>query len=93
MTLGIDKRDTIPFSNIKLKVAHGDIAYATTDGFPDQFGGEKQKRFNISNFEKLLLSCCTLPMEEQRKKMERIYLEWKGDYEQTDDVHVLGIVL
>ena len=32
-------------------------------------------------------------MEQQRKELERVFLEWKGDYEQTDDVHVLGIVL
>ncbi len=93
MTIGIDKRDTIPFTGIQFKVNHGDIAYATTDGYPDQFGGEKQKRFYVANFEKLLLQCCHLPMEEQRKTLEKTYLDWKGDYEQTDDVHVLGIVL
>ncbi|MBQ1698112.1 MAG: PAS domain-containing protein, partial [Bacteroidales bacterium] len=93
MTIGIDRRDTIPFTGIQFKVNHGDIAYATTDGYPDQFGGEKQKRFYVANFEKLLLQCCHLPMEEQRKTLEKTYLDWKGDYEQTDDVHVLGIVL
>ncbi len=93
MTIGIDRRDTIPFTGIQIKVNHGDIAYATTDGYPDQFGGEKQKRFYVANFEKLLLQCCHLPMEEQRKTLEKTYLDWKGDYEQTDDVHVLGIVL
>ncbi|MCR4559202.1 MAG: PAS domain-containing protein [Bacteroidales bacterium] len=93
MTLGIDRCYTIPFTSIKFKVNHGDIAYATTDGYPDQFGGEKQKRFYVANFEKVLLKYCHLTMEEQRKELERTFLEWKGDYEQTDDVHVLGIVL
>ena len=93
MTLGIDRCYTIPFTSIKFKVSHGDIAYATTDGYPDQFGGEKQKRFYVANFEKVLLKYCHLTMEEQRKELERTFLEWKGDYEQTDDVHVLGIVL
>ena len=93
MTIGIDRRDTIPFTSTKFKVNHGDIAYATTDGYPDQFGGEKQKRFYIASFEKMLLQYCHLPMEQQRKELERTFLEWKGDYEQTDDVHVLGIVL
>ncbi len=93
MTLGIDRCYTIPFTSIKFKVSHGDIAYATTDGYPDQFGGEKQKRFYVVNFEKVLLKYCHLTMEEQRKELERTFLEWKGDYEQTDDVHVLGIVL
>ena len=93
MTLGIGRRDTIPFTSIKFKVCHGDIAYATTDGYPDQFGGDKQKRFFVANFEKVLLKYCCLPMEQQRKELERVFLEWKGDYEQTDDVHVLGIVL
>ena len=93
MTIGIDRRDTIPFTSTQFKVNHGDIAYATTDGYPDQFGGDKQKRFYIASFEKVLLQCCHLPMEQQRKELERTYLDWKGDYEQTDDVHVLGIVL
>ena len=93
MTIGIDRRDTIPFTSIKFKVNHGDIAYATTDGYPDQFGGERQKRFYVANFERILLKYCHLPMEQQRQELERTYLEWKGDYEQTDDVHVLGIVL
>ncbi|MBO7599137.1 MAG: PAS domain-containing protein [Bacteroidales bacterium] len=93
MTIGIDRRDTIPFTSIKFKVNHGDIAYATTDGYPDQFGGLRQKRFFVANFEKMLLKYCHLSMVEQRKELERTFLEWKGDYEQTDDVHVLGIVL
>ena len=93
MTIGIDRRDMIPFKNIKFKVNHGDIAYATTDGYPDQFGGEKQKRFYVANFERILLKYCHLPMDQQRQELERTFLEWKGDYEQTDDVHVLGIVL
>ena len=93
MTIGIDRRDMIPFKNIKFKVNHGDIAYATTDGYPDQFGGERQKRFYVANFERILLKYCHLPMDQQRQVLERTFLEWKGDYEQTDDVHVLGIVL
>ncbi|MBR6176364.1 MAG: PAS domain-containing protein [Bacteroidales bacterium] len=93
MTIGIDRRDMIPFKNIKFKVNHGDIAYATTDGYPDQFGGEKQKRFYVANFERILLKYCHLTMIEQRQALEKTFLEWKGDYEQTDDVHVLGIVL
>lgn len=93
MTIGIDRRDMIPFKNIKFKVNHGDIAYATTDGYPDQFGGERQKRFYVANFERILLKYCHLTMIEQRQALEKTFLEWKGDYEQTDDVHVLGIVL
>ncbi len=93
MTIGIDRRDTVPFKSTQFKVNHGDIAYATTDGYPDQFGGDKQKRFYIATFEKLLLQYYKLPMEQQRVELERTFLEWKGDYEQTDDVHVLGIVL
>ena len=93
MTIGIDRRDMIPFKNIKFKVNHGDIAYATTDGYPDQFGGERQKRFYVANFERILLKYCHLPMDQQRQALEQTFLEWKGDYEQTDDVHVLGIVL
>ncbi|MCR5454078.1 MAG: PAS domain-containing protein [Bacteroidales bacterium] len=93
MTIGIDRRDTIPFASIIFKVNHGDIAYATTDGYPDQIGGEKQKRFYTASFEKLLLQICRLSMKEQYQELERTFWEWKGDNEQTDDVHVLGIVL
>ncbi len=93
MPVGIDRRDTNPFTSIKFHVNHGDIAYATSDGYPDQFGGDKQKRFYIATFEKLLFKFCRLPMAEQRKMLEQTFFKWKGDYEQTDDVHVLGMVL
>jgi PAS domain S-box-containing protein len=93
MTIGIDRRDTIPFSGTKFKVNHGDIAYTTTDGYIDQFGGDNQKRFYTASFEKILLQNSRLTMDEQRQELERTFLEWKGNYEQTDDVHVLGIVL
>lgn len=93
MTIGIDRRDTIPFTRIIFKVNHGDIAYATTDGYLDQMGGERQKRFYTAQFEKLLLKNCRLSMDEQHQQMVSTFLEWKGDNEQTDDVHVLGIVL
>jgi serine phosphatase RsbU (regulator of sigma subunit) len=93
MPVGANRRDNNPFKSIKLHVNHGDIAYATTDGYPDQFGGSMGKRLRINTFEKNILNFCHLPLEEQSKKMLEVYQNWKGNYEQTDDVHVMGVIL
>ena len=63
----------------------------TSDGFPDQFGGERNKKFKHNNLKKELLSIHTKPMAEQKVHLENIFTLWKGDFEQTDDVCLMGI--
>lgn len=80
-----------PFKSNEIDLIDGDIVYMFTDGFADQFGGEKNKKFNYKRFEELLLSICDRTMEEQKNAISVTFDYWKGHYEQTDDVLVIGV--
>ena len=69
----------------------GDCLYLYTDGYPDQFGGPKGKKFKYKQLEKKLLAISSKPMNEQKKILEQTFDGWKGNLEQVDDVLVIGI--
>ncbi len=81
----------LPYTSHEVEVSQGDTLYIFSDGFADQFGGEKGKKFKSSNFKKLLLSIQQHPMEEQRSLINKAFEDWKGDLEQVDDVCVIGV--
>ena len=68
-----------------------DSFYMFSDGFIDQFGGENRKKFKSMNFKKLLLSLQKESMASQRESLEKSFDQWKGPYEQLDDIIVLGV--
>jgi len=78
------------FTDNELTLQKGDIFYLFTDGYADQFGGPKGKKFKYSQFKQLLLSIREKPMNEQKEILEKTFLEWKGELEQIDDVLVIG---
>ncbi len=80
----------IPFKTEELKIKKGDQFYLTTDGYYDQFGGEKGKKFKSKNFKELLIASANLPINEQKDKIVQNFHSWKSDYEQLDDVCVIG---
>lgn len=80
-----------PFSTHVLQLNKGDVIFAYSDGYADQFGGEKGKKFKYSNLNNLLLSNVHLPMEELSNKLNEVFEEWRGSLEQVDDVCVMGI--
>ncbi len=80
-----------PFTLYKKELMKNDCLYLYTDGFADQFGGPKGKKFKYSNLNKLLLDIHHLPMHEQKEKLHKTFDEWKGNLEQIDDVCILGI--
>ncbi|MCB9336407.1 MAG: tetratricopeptide repeat protein [Flavobacteriales bacterium] len=69
----------------------GDVFYLFTDGYADQFGGPKGKKFMYKQFKKLLFSIQNESMEEQRNILEKTLNEWKKDTEQVDDVCIMGL--
>lgn len=83
--------DPKPFHTHEIDLKKGDTFYIFTDGFVDQFGGEKSKKFKSSNFRELLLSVQHLNMDEQKSFLEKKFEEWKGNLEQNDDVSVIGV--
>jgi serine phosphatase RsbU (regulator of sigma subunit) len=81
------------FTTHKLFLSHGDIIYLFTDGFADQFGGEKNKKLTKSVFRALLQDIAHLNMEEQKTRLLNFYTLYKGTNEQIDDVCVIGVRL
>jgi serine phosphatase RsbU (regulator of sigma subunit) len=79
------------FTKHKVKLEKGDILYSFTDGYPDQFGGEKGKKFKYKQLEELLISSGTKPMTAQKRLFEKTIKTWKGDFEQVDDILMIGI--
>ncbi len=80
-----------PFTNHKVGIRKGDMIYVFTDGYADQFGGPKGKKYNYRKFRNLLLEVANLPMQEQKKVLVESFSQWKGDLEQVDDVLVIGV--
>ncbi|MDO9188166.1 MAG: two-component regulator propeller domain-containing protein [Bacteroidia bacterium] len=80
-----------PFSYQEIILKKGDIIYMGTDGFADQFGGTKGKKFMSKQLKKKLTSIHSLPLKEQEIILENAFEDWKGDLEQVDDVTVMGI--
>ncbi|MCD6366171.1 MAG: SpoIIE family protein phosphatase, partial [Bacteroidales bacterium] len=79
------------FTSHEIKVEKGNQLYMFSDGYADQFGGPKGKKFKYKPFKQLLIDNCQLPMSEQKAILEKSFIEWKKDTEQIDDVVVVGI--
>jgi serine phosphatase RsbU (regulator of sigma subunit) len=71
----------------------GDMLYLFSDGFPDQFGGPKGKKFKYKPFKKMFLNNASESMAKQKSIIEETFLSWKGDLEQVDDIVIIGIKL
>ena len=81
----------VEFTTQKISIQNNMSIYMFTDGYMDQFGGLENKKFNISNFKKLLLEIQSMDMNKQKERVEKTIQEWKGDYKQIDDILVIGI--
>lgn len=91
MPIGKHDNDHIPFVGGEFDLQKGDQVYTITDGFQDQFGGEKGKKFMVKPFKNYLLSIAHLPMQEQKEKLTETFTTWKGEEEQVDDVCIIGV--
>ena len=80
-----------PFKEHKTQLEKGDKVYIFTDGYQDQFGGEKGKKLMPKKFKKLLLDSNQLSMDKQKETLENEFNSWRGELEQIDDVCVIGV--
>ena len=79
------------FTLHEIELQPNDSLYLYTDGYADQFGGPKGKKFKYKPLEELLVSNYRLPMDEQKDILNKKFEEWKGNLEQVDDVLLIGI--
>ena len=86
---GFELNDTA-FTDYHIEVQKGDMVYIFSDGFPDQFGGEKGKKFMYGKFRELLQSISKLSVYDQKNALQEALLSWKGQREQVDDILVIG---
>jgi len=97
--IGSDSDETKkPFSNQLFDLQHGDCIYLFTDGYADQFGGPKGKKFKYKQFQEYLLANHARPMKEQKIILDNCIEEWKafpktggGMHEQVDDILLIGL--
>lgn len=80
-----------PFTNHTLQLQKGDQLYLFSDGYADQFGGPKGKKFMVGNFRKILLSISNQPINEQKNILHNTFINWQNTQEQVDDVLVMGL--
>ena len=80
------------FTNHKYQLHKGDCLYTFSDGYTDQFGGEKGRKYKIKSFQEILLANYKKPMNEQKEILNNNFEKWIGNkYKQIDDIIVLGI--
>ncbi len=72
------------------KLEKGDVLYLFTDGYADQFGGPEGKKLLTKNLRKLIVDHAAKPMREQREIYMKRFDEWRGNFEQVDDVLLAG---
>jgi PAS domain S-box-containing protein len=90
-SIGYKKSDlNFDFTNHTIHIKKGMSFYIFTDGFTDQLGGEKRRRFGTTRFKNLLRKNAGLPFEVQRKILLQAFEEYKGENERQDDVTILG---
>ncbi len=88
-----ENSDSQAYENRSIQLNKGDTLYMFTDGYPDQFGGEKSKKIKISNMKLMLEQIQTLPISQQAMVVDRYFNRWKEGHEQVDDVLFIGIKL
>lgn len=81
------------FDDQEYYLNEGDTIYLFSDGLPDQFGGTDGKKMKIARLKKLIEDVSNLPMNGQKEVISMFYNEWKGEFEQVDDILLMGVKL
>ncbi len=93
MPIGIYYNAKESFTNQVISYQQGDIVYLFSDGYADQFGGPRGKKFMVKRFRKLILEISSEDMEQQKALLLQTFRDWKGNRRQLDDILVMGVKL
>jgi serine phosphatase RsbU (regulator of sigma subunit) len=88
--IGVSEGTDSGFISHTIQLKEGDAFYLFSDGYADQFGGEKGKKFKYKQLKELLLSFQDQPMKEQHDTLDTVMNKWKGNLEQIDDILIIG---
>ena len=86
-----DSRDMIAKAKHKVKLKKDDMLYIYSDGYQDQFGGKKGKKYMAAKFKKQLSKMSKEKEDQQLVMLDQEFSSWINDYEQIDDVCVMGV--
>ena len=89
--IGVYAGEKMPFTNHKIKVEKGDMIYISSDGYHDQFGGPKGKKFLKKRFCEMILKASAQSISAQEKLIETTLKDWMEGHEQIDDICVMGV--
>lgn len=81
----------VPFTEKEFTLEKDSIIYLFSDGYADQFGGPKGKKFKYSQLKEVIVKHYKLPLNEQKNILHQVMLDWRGQVEQIDDICLLGI--
>lgn len=93
MSIGGNNYSDYEFNEMTIPLQKGDSVYLFSDGYPDQFGGERNKKFMTKNLKQLLLEITHLSAREQESILHKSLQNWKGSLPQIDDIILVGIKL
>ncbi len=79
------------FVNKEFELRKQDMLYLFSDGYVDQFGGEKGLKFKQKSFKELLINISDKSMDNQKTEIEKTMGKWQGDYSQLDDMMIMGV--
>jgi ligand-binding sensor domain-containing protein/serine phosphatase RsbU (regulator of sigma subunit) len=79
------------FDDQEYYLSKGDTVYLFSDGLPDQFGGTDGKKMKIARLKRLIEQVSKLPMDEQKDAIAKFYFDWKGSFDQVDDILIMGV--
>jgi serine phosphatase RsbU (regulator of sigma subunit) len=91
MPVGRHTEQDISFTKKEIEIIKGDRIFLFTDGFKDQFGGDKDKKYSFKAFKNLILETSAFPIEKQEQLIQNSFETWKKNTDQIDDVLVIGI--
>ena len=89
--VGLLLGDKKPFTKHKVKLKKNDMLYIYSDGYQDQFGGEKGKKYMAAKFKNQLLKISKETEDQQLSLLDKEFSSWIQDYEQIDDICVMGV--